>query len=174
MIRCTPDGKDPVTLYSSTDTLQHPYWSPFPARKAFIAASGGTFGNTSHGFILGEKGSTIASFLSVVSSTGAASITPDSGNPNANVVQRIAVTGAGTITSLSYTNSLYAGPTSVVVTGAKSVAVAYDPTTAQVSLVLPVASKMQAPQKLGNSLVYTGSILAIYDRNGKNLAAQAK
>ena len=78
--------------------------------------------------------------------------------------------GTGTFTALQYSNNQYTGPTSVPVTGAKSIAVAYNPSTAEVTLVLPVASKLNAPQKLSGSLTYNGDFLAVYDRTGKNLA----
>jgi len=171
IMRSTWDGHNARALFTASDALYGLNWSPYPARKALIAASGGAFGNASHGFILGQNGATIVSFVSVVSSSAGTTIAPDGiSNSNANLVQRITAAGAGTITSLQYTNNQYSGPTGVPVTGAKSIAVAYDPATAEVTLVLPVASKLNAPLKLSSSFTYSGDFLGVYDRNGKNLA----
>jgi len=149
IMHATFDGKDVAAFYSSVDTLAHPAWSPFPARKAFIYPAGAPFGNKSDGFIVAQRGGAIASFLTALSSTNAVTIAPDSAGTT--LVQRITVGGGGTLTSLLYANSQWAAPITVPVAGAKSAVVTYR-TDGTVSLIVPAVFKASSQANAGKLL----------------------
>lgn len=168
LIEAFYDGTFIKTLHTTKTMIQHPVWSPYLANKLYVG-TGGTFGNSSNGFILGQMGDSIISFVNVLASSGAqVNITQDPQNP---MVERITMATTGTITNLLYNNNFFSNASSVPVTGAKQVVVSFD-SSGQVSLVLPIASKMNAVKaKTGNGTVYSGQILGVWDaKKNRNLA----
>jgi len=140
VIEITPDGQNPQTFYSGFGNGIS--WSSFLANKAFIAASGGIYGNRADAFVLSQVGSSISAFVIAVASSGG--VLTASTDPNNAFAVRITAQGSATISTVLYGNSYFAGPITVPTTGAKQVIVSFDPATGKVTLVLPIASKAAA------------------------------
>lgn len=162
----TFDMQNRQELTSSTSLMYHPRWSPWLANKLYVG-TGGTFGNASSGFILGQNNGAIASFLNVISNGGIfTNIAPDPNNP---FVQKISLQSAGTFASLQFENGLWTGPITVPVSNTHQVLASYD-ANGLVTLVAPISKMSSAPRKMGGATVYVGEFPAVYDCHGKNLA----
>lgn len=173
---CDFDGANitPVTLSSTSSdpAFSAPTWGPFPQNRNVVGPGGNVATNAS-GFIVGQDGPTLVSFVAFACTTPSTSVIVAQAQTSTNCVFQLK---GDAITKLAFVNDLQTTATAVVpVSGLTSVGgalVSFDSTNGRVVSVIPFspgAPKM-ATAKNGKLLSYTGHFLGIWNGSGKNLA----
>ncbi len=119
-----------------------------------------------------QNGSVFTSLLTFTATTPSTATLVQSGT-NSNGAPIAYTLGADSINNISFTNVYLGAHTSIPLTTTPSAVVTVDAVTGFIDYVVPaIAGKAHpmAAKSTGNSLTYTGSFSAIYDRTGKNLA----
>ena len=168
------DGSNVQDVTNSSSALTEsatPSWGPFPQNRQVIG-SGGSLATGASGFIMGQSGPTIESFVAFNAVTPSSSAIVPQASTMTNSVFQIK---GDSINKLAFLNDLSLSATVIVpVTGTSAVGgalVSFDSNTGKVVSVVPYspgAPKM-ALGKAG-SLEYTGRFLGVWDGAGKNLA----
>ena len=162
----SPSAQTPVGDY------EDPVWGPFPQNRNIIG-SGSYLATGASGFLMGEAGDRLISFLAFTTTTpSTANIVAQSATADNTVFQL----KGDAITKLAFFNDIYSTATVIVpVSGMTSIGgalVSFNSTTGKVVLVAPYSpgTAKVASSKTGMDLTYTGSFAGIWNANGKNLA----
>lgn len=175
------DGSAQTRLTNNQAFEEHPSWSPF-VRMRTLVGIGGAFGTGAAGFLFGQSGDDITSFVafdtypysrSQASITSQALTHPD--QPNLIFV----LTAPYQLSSLSYANDLSRPPVVVVSSSpgpikVNGALVSFNATTGKVASVLPYTAyrSSEAPVAILQEgvIVERGSFLGAWDADGKNRA----
>jgi dipeptidyl aminopeptidase/acylaminoacyl peptidase len=158
---------------STTETVSQPAWSPYFQPRSFVGTSGLMF-TTASGFLWSTVGSGFGSCVSFQAQTpSTASITPQGSATTSSLVFLIQ---ADSITNLKYTNAYYGAvstPISASTTTPEAL-ISFNSTTGAVEITIPFletrAGKTVRASASGKNLVYSGTIPAIYNAKGQNIA----
>lgn len=187
-------GTDPNGLYivnlttnavtritSETSTTEYPAWTPFIKDRTLIAGGGGLLGTRACGVILGQRveGATSSVVAFDVTTPSSVVMTAQAGSlvSTTNLVFSI---DADNITKLAYANTynwrgIRAIGSGTPVTSANGALVSIDGVSGQVVSLLPFSGTRAVGSKptikdMGTIRTITGNFLAVYDKNGNNIA----
>jgi hypothetical protein len=175
LVASSAAGQDPhMIVTGGNQDVMNPAWSPFPGRRTLVGA-GASLGTTAAGFVFSQTNDNINGFVAFNAPTPTGvTLTAQAANGSGQN-QIFTISGGGGINSLKYTNDPLFPATTVIpngsLTSAKSVIVSLNTTDGHVSLVVPFSKGLahSVNPANGNS-IYHGSIEAIWDSKGKNLA----
>jgi hypothetical protein len=158
---------------STSEAIAEPTWSPYFQPRKFVGTSGLMF-TTASGFLWGSVGNGFGSWVSFQAQTpSTATITPQG---SANTTSLVFLIQADVITNLKYTNCYY-GSVSTPISASTSVTqalVSINSVSGTVEATVPFlqmpSGKTVKSSTSGANLVYSGTIPAIYNAKGQNIA----
>ncbi|HEY0867009.1 MAG TPA: hypothetical protein VGE01_06515, partial [Fimbriimonas sp.] len=166
-LRDVSDGTESLLL--SGNQYRDPQWGPYPTKRNLIGP-GGTLGTASGGFIFGQVGDRLKSFVSFDATTRSTLVVTPQANPNPYQANAVCTVSADSMKMLKYFNDLAGGVVAVVgsadpVSGA---VVSFNADTGRVSSVIPY--KAAAATRTRDALAYKGEFTGAWDDKGKNRA----
>lgn len=173
-------GTELTALYQSPGQLGSPRWSWATLNSRNLIGTGGTLATTAAGFLYGRNGDTITSLLvfdATDTTRSSARIATTTGIGVGLSNYSFTITHPTALTSLSFTNDLYASPTVVIGTGGlaavSSAIVDYNAGTGRVIAVIPFESVRSAEttQVEGDIFRHRGKLLGVWTADGKNAAS---
>jgi hypothetical protein len=148
---------------------QSPSWGPYiPVR--FLVGTQGTFGADAGGFLFGQQGDWVRSFVTFDATTRSTINVVKQTDSNPTQPNAVAVVTADALTTLKFRNDL-SGSATVVVSPANPQAgavVSFNADTGKVSSVIPFKTLVSTRSRSG---VYTGEFSGIWNAEGKNIAS---
>ena len=170
-----------VSISTPTSTTTTPCWAPFIKDKTLISGGGGLLGTHACGVIYGQtpQGPTTSVLAFDATTPSSVVMTAQKVAPgsNANLVFSI---DADNITKLAYANAfewrgIRAIGSGTPVLSANGALVSFGGTTGQIVSVLPFNGTRAAGSRptitdSGSIRTFAGSFLAVYDKDGKNIA----
>jgi Tol biopolymer transport system component len=174
------DGTGLMRITNRAATFEYVSWSGFPKDRSLVAASGGSFGTRASGIIYTQQGPGTSSVLLLDVTTPSSLVMTQTTGLNANGPNLVFSVDADSITKMTYQNrSPYRG-TKVIGPGASiptanGALISIDSGSGQVVGVLPFNGSRSADSRptfkdVGNTRVFTGAFLGVYDRSGVNVA----
>ena len=168
-------------LTSDTVTTTSPTWTPFIKDRTLIAAGGGLLGTHACGVIQGQRaGGGTTSVVALDATTPSSVVMTAQGTSQFNQTNLVFSVDADNIIKLAYANTtawrgIRAIGSGTPVTSANGTLVSIDGLTGEVVSVLPFSGTRSAGSRpivsdSGSVRTFTGKFLAVYDKDGKNLA----
>jgi len=172
-MKCTQQGFE-LTPFGPGLNDRAPAWQPFLGNRVMVG-SGGAFFAEAAGFLVGEMGDKVTSFLAFTCNNDfSGNITPQS--PSGDVTNAVFQIETD-ITRLRFVNDIAGSPVIAIpgagFTTATGALVGFNTATGLVSMVVPYNQAPSPAKRLakdGVTAEYTGHFPVVLDGSGKNLA----
>lgn len=171
-----PDGSLDQVISTTNNPVGgpfDPYWSPYPGRRLFVGA-GGSLSASSSGFLFGQNGAAVTSFVGFNAANPATTKATGSSTSTSNNI--VFTVTADSLTSLKYVNGLFGSVQTAIpygsLTTANGALVSFNSADGTVALVVPFVGTPSAipAARGGGKLVYSGKFPVVLGHDGKNLA----
>ena len=172
-----------LRITSTTSTTDDPSWTPFIKDRTLIAAAGGMLGTHAGGVIQAQRaiGGTSSVVAFDVTTPSSVVITAQPTSRGAVADNLVFSVDADNIIKLAYANAsqwrgIRAIGSSTPVLSANGCLVSIDGVTGEVISILPFTGTRAAGSRpvvtdAGTTRTFSGTFLAVYDKDGKNLAS---
>ena len=167
-------------ITSETATTQFPCWTPFIKDRTLISGGGGLLGTRACGVVFGQRVGGDTSSIVAFDVTTPSSVVMTAQNTGAQSPNLVFSADADSITKLAYVNTsnwrgIRAIGSGTTVLGANGALISLDGGSGQVVSILPFSGTRALGSHPtvtdnGSMRTFSGSFLAVYDKDGKNLA----